>query len=144
MRFVSMWQFKRAFIHIVCKILYNQQKIFEAEYKDIYKSPYNFSDYFDKGKQPKDYMYTKLLEIFIPQLTLISFQISIKSFALLYSFPWERIKSSCYFFGGYFEFILRQSSLQCYKFPVSKETTSCIESIFLFNGLIFCINELDS
>lgn len=66
-------QFKKTFTHIVCKILYNQQKIFEAEYKDIYKSPYNFSSYFDKGKQPKDYMYNKLLEIFIPQLTLISF-----------------------------------------------------------------------
>lgn len=139
-----MQQFKKTFTHIVCEILYNQQKISEAEYKDIYKSPYNFSTYFDKGKQPKDYMYNKLLEIFIPQLTLISFQVSIKSFALLYNFPWERIKSSCYFFSGYFEFILRQSSLQYYKFPTSKETTSCIESIFLFNGLIFCINELDS
>lgn len=42
----------------ICISMQNSlQKTFEAEYKNIYKSFYNFSSYFDKGKQKKDYTY---------------------------------------------------------------------------------------
>lgn len=68
-----MWQFKKIAIHIGMQNSLQATKIFEAEYKDIYRSPYNFNSYFDNGEQTIDYMYTKLFIIFIPQLTLISF-----------------------------------------------------------------------
>lgn len=69
-----MWYLKKTYnTHRFAKFFTINRKTFEAAYKDIYKSPYNFNSYFDKDKHPKDDMYTKLLKIFIPQLTLTSF-----------------------------------------------------------------------
>lgn len=65
-KFVSIRQFKEPFEHIAIRNCFQSIKNIEAEYKDIYKSPYNFSCDFDKEDQPKNYMYTKLFEIFIP------------------------------------------------------------------------------
>lgn len=106
-----MWQFKSHLYTQPCEILYNQYKNIEAEYKDIYKSPYNFSCDFDKEKQLKDYMYTKLFEIFIPQLTLIIFQISIKLFALFTVSLGKELNPCVIFSVVILNFILRQSSL---------------------------------